>query len=481
MPVHFEEGLVKKLPMATACLVFAAATVISAITFAQTTDRSSGLTEYQRSGRDIFRELIEINTSPTMGSTKAAEAMAARLRAAGFPENDIRLVGPQPQHMNLVVRYRGSGTLRPVLFICHLDVVEALPKDWSFDPFAFREQDGYFYGRGTTDIKDEAADLVAAFIRLSKEGFKPNRDIILALTEDEEGGDANGVQWLLQNRRDLIDAEFCINPDGGGGEIKNGRHTVMAFQTSEKVYLDFTFEAKNKGGHSSMPVKDNAIYRLATALTRLQALDFPIALNETTRMSFERSALQETGQTRADMLAAAATPTDLAAANRLAAASPYYNSMLRTTCVATMLSGGHAENALPQSARANVNCRMLPDDTAEHVLTTIRSAVADPEVSVTCAYASTAGPRSPLRPDVMDALEQVTSSLWPGVVVTPVMSTGATDGKYLRAAGIPVYGVSGMFGEIDDVRAHGRDERIGVKEFYEGLEFMYRFIKAVGD
>jgi acetylornithine deacetylase/succinyl-diaminopimelate desuccinylase-like protein len=289
------------------------------------------------------------------------------------------------------------------------------------------------------------------------------------------------MQWLLQNRHDLIDVEFCINPDGGGGEIKKGRHTVMALQTSEKVYLDFTLEAKNKGGHSSMPVKDNAIYRLAAALTRLQALDFPIALNETTRMSFERSALQETGQTRADMLATAAIPTDIAAANRLAAASPYYNSMLRTTCVATMLSGGHAENALPQSARANVNCRMLPDDTAEHVLTTLRSAVADPEVSVTCAYASTAGPRSPLRTDVMDAVEQVTSSLWPGVVVTPVMSTGATDGKYLRAGGIPVYGVSGMFGEIDDVRAHGRDERIGVKEFYEGLEFMYRFIKAVGD
>ncbi len=470
----------KKLALPVAYLVFTAATLVSTRSVAATSGRAQELTEHQRSGRDIFRELIEINTSATMGSTKAAEAMAARLKAVGFPENEIELVGPQPQHMNLVVRYRGNGTLRPVLFICHLDVVEALPKDWSFDPFTFREQDGFFYGRGTSDIKDEAADLVAAFIRLRKEGFTPHRDLILALTEDEEGGDANGVRWLLQNRRDLIDAEFCINPDGGGGEMKDGRHTVMAFQTSEKVYLDFTLEAKNKGGHSSMPVRDNAIYLLAAALTRVQALEFPIALNETTRMSFERSALQETGQTRADMLAMARTPADTAAANRLAASSPYYNSMLRTTCVATMLSGGHAENALPQSARANVNCRMLPDDTPEHVLATLRSAIADPGVSVTCTYASTAGPRSPLRKDVLSAVERVSESLWPGVVVTPVMSTGATDGKFLRAAGIPVYGVSGMFADIDDVRAHGRDERIGVKEFYKGLEFMYRFIKELG-
>jgi acetylornithine deacetylase/succinyl-diaminopimelate desuccinylase-like protein len=228
-----------------------------------------------------------------------------------------------------------------------------------------------------------------------------------------------------------------------------------------------------------MPVSENAIYRLAAALVRLQGLEFPVALNETTRMSFERSALQETGQTRADMLAVATTPLDTAAAARLSASSPYYNSLMRTTCVATMLSGGHAENALPQTARANVNCRMLPDDTQEKVLATLQSAVADPQVSITCAYASAAGPRSPVRKDVMNAVERVTASMWPGVVVTPIMSTGATDGKYLRAAGIPVYGVSGMFGDIDDVRAHGRDERIGVKEFYEGLEFMYRFIKEL--
>jgi acetylornithine deacetylase/succinyl-diaminopimelate desuccinylase-like protein len=470
---------VNRLPLSVECFLLAAAMVVSPAAVAQTSAPVPALTDHQRSGREIFRELIEINTSPDMGSTKAAEAMAARLTAAGFPANDIQLIGPQPQHMNLVARYRGTGSRRPILFICHLDVVEALRQDWSVDPFAFVERDGYFYGRGTTDIKDEDADLVAALIRLRQEGFKPDRDIIVALTEDEEGGDANGVQWLLRNRRDLIDAEFCINPDGGGGEIKNGRHTVMALQTSEKVYLDYTLEVKNKGGHSSMPVSENAIYRLAAALVRLQGLEFPVALNETTRMSFERSALQETGQTRADMLAMATTPLDTAAAARLSASSPYYNSLMRTTCVATMLSGGHAENALPQTARANVNCRMLPDDTQEKVLATLQSAVADPQVSITCAYASAAGPRSPVRKDVMNAVERVTASMWPGVVVTPIMSTGATDGKYLRAAGIPVYGVSGMFGDIDDVRAHGRDERIGVKEFYEGLEFMYRFIKEL--
>ncbi len=467
----------KRFFLFAACFVFAAAA--SAAAFAQTSGSSPGITGHQRSGREIFRELIEINTSVTRGSTKAAEAMAARLKEAGFPENDVQIVGPQPEHMNLVVRYRGTPAVRPILFICHLDVVEAPRQDWSFDPFTFIERDGYFYGRGTTDIKDEAADLVAAFIRLKKEGFKPDRDIIIALTEDEEGGDANGVQWLLKNRRDLIDAEFAINPDGGGGEIKNGRPAVMELQTCEKVYLNYTLEAKNKGGHSSLPVKDNAIYRLAAALIRLKELEFPIALNETTRVFFERSARQETGQTQADMLAMALIPLDEAAARRLAASSPYYNSMLRTTCVATMLSGGHAENALPQTARANINCRMLPDDTAENVLATLRAAIADPQVTVACTYASTAGPRSPLHKDVMSAVESITGSMWPGVVVTPVMSTGASDGKFLRAAGIPVYGVSGMFADIDDTRAHGKDERIGVKEFYEGLEFTYRFIKAL--
>lgn len=428
---------------------------------------------------DIFAELIEINTTERIGSTKAAEAMAARLRSAGFPESDIHLAGPKPEHMNMVVRYHGKGTLPPVLFIGHLDVVEALREDWSFEPFRFLEKDGYFYGRGTSDMKGDDASLVSDLIRLRQEGFIPDRDIIVALTEDEEGGDANGVSWLIENHRDLIDAEYCINPDGGGGDIKNGKEILMNIQTSEKIYLDFTIEAHNKGGHSSLPVKENAIYELAWALTRLSKFDFPVRLNETVQIYFERNAAKGTGQIKADMLAMKEIPADKAVTDRLAKVSPYYNALMRTTCVATTLSGGHANNALPQTAKANVNCRMLPDDNPDNVMSTLKSIIDDPGIEITCNYQSVLSPPSALRKDILEKVDKLTASMWPGVVVTPVMSTGATDGKWLRRAGIPVYGISGMFGDIDDTRAHGRDERIGVKEFYDGLEFMYRLMKAV--
>ena len=289
----------------------------SVVVHAQTSEGSQSIIAHQRLARELFQELIEINTTLNVGSTKAAEAMAVRLRAAGFAENDVRILGPQPQHMNLVVRYRGKGTLLPILLIGHLDVVEALRQDWSFDPFTFFESDGYFYGRGAIDMKGDDASLIASLIRLKQEGFVPLRDIIVALTEDEENGDANGVQWLLANHRDLIDAEYCINPDGGGGNIKNGKEIVMTIQTSEKICIDYKLEVHNKGGHSAVPVKENAIYRLAEALTRLAKFDFPINLNETTRMFFERSALQETGQTKADMLTMARVPLDTAAASDL--------------------------------------------------------------------------------------------------------------------------------------------------------------------
>jgi acetylornithine deacetylase/succinyl-diaminopimelate desuccinylase-like protein len=381
--------------------------------------------------------------------------------------------------MNLVVRYRGTGNRRPILFIAHLDVVEALRGDWSFDPFTFLEKDGYFYGRGTLDMKCDVADLVANLIRLKQEGYVPDRDIIVALTEDEENGDANGVEWLLANQRGLIDADYCINPDGGQGEIKNGTHTVMELQTGEKMYCDVRFETTSKGGHSSLPVKGNAIYRLAGALLRVSQYEFPIKLNETTQLFFERSASRAVGETWSDMLAMAKLPLDTSAANRLARSSAYYNSIMRTTCVATMLGGGHAENALPQTAYANVNCRILPDETPEDVLARLKSVVADTQVTMTISHASIRSPFSPLRKDIMEPLEKITASMWPGVVVTPVMSTGASDGKFLRRAGIPVYGISGMFADIDDIRAHGRDERIGVTEFYEGVAFMYALIKAL--
>jgi len=449
------------------------------VCLAQTSGNADALSPSQKLARDVFRELIEINTTVNVGSTKAAEAMAARLKAAGFPESDIQLLGPRPQNKNLVVRYRGKGALRPILLIGHLDVVEARREDWSMDPFTFLEKEGYFYGRGTSDMKCDDADIVANFIRLKNEGFVPDRDLILALTEDEETGDANGVQWLLANRRDLIDAEFAINLEGGSGDLQHSKPILVEVQTSEKVFVSFQLEVKNEGGHSSLPVKENAIYRLAAGLIRLSQFDFPVRLNETTRTFFERIAGKETGQTKSDMLAILKTPLDTAAADRLAASSPYYNAMMRTTWVPTLLSGGHAENALPQSARATVNCRMLPDDTPENILATFHRILADSQIIVTQLAEARPAPLSPLRDDVMHNVEKLTASMWPGVPVTPVMSTGATDGKFLRQAGIPVYGVSGMFFDIDDIRAHGKDERIGVKEFYDGVVFMYQFIKLM--
>lgn len=441
--------------------------------------RAEDSSQYQKLAKDIFKELIEINSTSAYGSTKAAEAMAARLKSAGFPESDIQVIGPDQQHKNLVFRFHGGGKLKPVLFICHLDVVEALRKDWSIDPFTFLERDGYFYGRGTTDVKNEDASLIANVIRLKREGYQPNRDIIIALTADEEMGNANGVNWLVTNHRDLIEAEFCINPDGGGGDMKNGKPLTMAIQTSEKIYVSYRLEVKNVGGHSSLPVKDNAIYRLASGLTRLANFDFPVRLNETTYNFFMKIAASESDQVKSDIQAMLKIPLDTAAAGRLSASSAYYNAMMRTTCVATMMSAGHAENALPQTAQAIVNCRMLPDDNPETVMLVLKSVLADNQISVTCINTSFTAPLSPLRDDVTIPGSQISSSMWPGVNVTPIMSTGATDGKYLRRQGIAVYGVSGMFGDIDDVRAHGKDERIGVKEFYDGVEFMYRFIKAL--
>jgi acetylornithine deacetylase/succinyl-diaminopimelate desuccinylase-like protein len=440
----------------------------------------SALNPNQQRARDIFRELIEINTTDSTGDcTKAAEAVAARFRAAGFASADVEVVGPSAKKQNVVARLRGTGAGRPILLLAHLDVVEARREDWSFDPFVFLERDGYFYGRGTNDIKSGAAVLVADLIRLKQEGYRPDRDLIVALTADEEGGGANGVAWLLRNRKDLVDAEFCLNTDGGGGELRKGAKVANELQTSEKVYLSFRLETRNSGGHSSLPVKDNAIYHLAEGLARLAAFEFPVRLNETTRAFFEKMSGVEKGAVADDMRALAAVPPDAAAAARLSASSPYYNSLMRTTCVATRLEGGHADNALPQLARAIVNCRMLPEDSPQEVKDALVRVLADPAIAVTAVGAPRPSPASPLRPDVVRAVDAVTAAMWPGVPVVPIMSTGATDGLHLRRAGVPVYGVSGLFDDIDDVRAHGRDERMAVWAFFDGLEFMYRLEKAL--
>jgi len=427
--------------------------------------------------RDIYKQLIEINTTESIGNmTTAAEAMAVRLRDAGFPASDVQVLTPEPRHGNLVARLHGTGQQKPLLLLAHLDVVEANRADWSVDPFILLEKDGYFYGRGTGDDKAMAAIWIATLIRLKREGFVPNRDLIVALTSDEETGDYNGVQWLVKDHRDLIDAAYALN-EGGSGATRKGKYLYNGVGASEKVYITFRLAAHNKGGHSSVPTKSNAIYELANALTKLEAFQFPVNLNEVTRGYFSKLADIEGGQAGADMRAVAATG-DAAAAARLSD-TPSYNARLRTTCVATRLEGGHADNALPQMAAATVNCRVLPGEDPEMIRTTIVNAINDPGIEITWVDRARPSVASPLTPEVMRPIEQITQQFWPGVPVMPLMATGASDGLYLRNAGIPTYGVSGIFGDIDDSRSHGRDERIGVQQFYDGAQFLYTLVKRL--
>jgi acetylornithine deacetylase/succinyl-diaminopimelate desuccinylase-like protein len=438
--------------------------------------------------RAIFKQLVEINTTESAGNvTKAAETMAARLREAGFADEDVIVAGPVERKKNLVVRYRGNGQRPPVLFIGHLDVVEARREDWSMDPFQFIEQDGNFYGRGTRDMKAGDAILVTSFLRLKREGYQPDRDLIVALTADEETGDSNGIDWLLKEHKDWINAEYCINLDGGEFERLRGERVLAGLQASEKVYADYQFETTNPGGHSSIPGPDNAIYELAAALSKLERFAFPVKINEITRQYFSESAGFTSGQIAADLRGAAQEPPNAAAIQHLSTI-PYYNSLLRTTCVATMLAGGHAPNALPQSARANVNCRIFPGEDPEEVLKTLQRVVADPRVKVTLVAEKTsdgklipivAVPPSALQPELTKALERTLSTMWTGMQVVPTMSTGATDGKYLRIAGIPTFGIACMFFDMEDDRSHGKDERVGVQDFYDGVEFGYRFMKSL--
>ena len=433
--------------------------------------------------RDIYKQLIEINTTDSVGSTTvAAEAMAQRLRDAGYAASDVQVIGPNARKGNLVARLRGTGAQKPMLLICHLDVVEARREDWSMDPFQFIEKDGYFYGRGSGDIKDGDAILMTAMIRLKQEGFKPDRDIILALTADVEGGRSNGVEWLIKNHRDLIDAEFILNPDAGDFELDQGKKLLVGVQAAEKLYQDFDVKVTNPGGHSSLPGKENAIYELADGLTRLEHYQFPFELSEVTREYFKREADIVGGSTGADMKAILKSPPDEAAIARLSE-SPFYNARMRTTCVATRLEGGHANNALPGMARANVNCRILPGHTPDQVQATLEKVLADPKISVSQIVSSGSGlrsnPLSTLQPTVMTAVEKVAAEMWPGVPVVPVLDAGASDGAISRAAGFPTYGIPGVFMDVDDDRSHGRDERIRVASFYEGVDFYYRLIKTL--
>jgi acetylornithine deacetylase/succinyl-diaminopimelate desuccinylase-like protein len=428
--------------------------------------------------RAIYAELVEINTTDSVGdNTAAAQAMAKRLRDAGFPDADLQLLVPHERKGNLVARLHGTGKRKPLLLLAHLDVVEARREDWSIDPFKFLEKDGYYYGRGSSDDKAMASIFVANLIRLKREGYVPDRDLILALTSDEEGGDWNGVDFLVKQHRELIDAAYGLN-EGGRGQIKDGRKLANTVGTSEKVYLSFALEAKNPGGHSSVPRKDNAIYELAAALGRLSTYRFPARLTDTTRLYFERLAASQPAELAASMRGVAKTPPDPAAVAKLSEI-PIYASTLRTTCVATRLAGGHADNALPQMARATVNCRMHPSDPPDWVRERLVEAVADPQVTVTPIGSAHPSPESPIHPELFPAVEKLTEAMWPGVPVLPTMGTGATDSLYLRGVGIPMYGVSGIFGDVDDSRAHGRDERVPVPSYHEGREFLYRLVKAL--
>ena len=430
--------------------------------------------------RDLLKTLVEINTTHAHGSTEAAKAIQGWLLTAGFAPDDVVLLAPpdRPAKGNVVVRYRGKHSRDAVLFLGHLDVVEAKPEDWSVDPFKLTRHEGWFYGRGTIDMKDGDAALVESLIRLKREKFIPDRDVIVAFTADEEaGGDANGPAFLLREHRDLIDAALVVNLDGGGGNTKNGERQFFEVGTSEKTYVTFTLETTSPGGHGSLPGPDNAIYRLAAGLGRVEAFKFPVMLTATTRTGFDKLGDLESGSLATDMHAVAEAQPDLAAAERLSR-NVRLNAELRTTCVATLISGGHAENALPQRARATIQCRMLPGDSADHVQNLLVATLADPAIHVTLDAPPIVSPESPPTPQILKKVTLLAHSMWPNVPIIPTMATGFSDDRQTRNAGMVSYDINGVWQDVDENRAHGRDERIGIQAFDESVEFTYRLLKA---
>jgi len=430
--------------------------------------------------REIYKELVEINTTDSVGDTlRAAEAMAARLKAGGLPAADVQVFSTGPRKGNVVARLRGTGARKPILLIAHLDVVEAKPEEWKFDPFKLQEVDGYFRGRGSIDDKAMASIFVANLIEYQKEGFKPDRDIVLALTADEELSDSphDGAHYLLDHHRELVDAEFAIN-EGGPGALRDGKPFRLQVQHAEKVYQTYILEVTDRGGHSASGRRDNGIYRLADALRRLSQFDFPVGLNAVTRTFFERMAAVEAPPTAEAMKAMLAGRTDNDAVMPLTT-RPDYNAVIRTTCVPTLLAAGHAENALPQTARATVNCRILPDQDVADVERTLKRVIADDNVKVIPKGRAVLSPASPINPEVMRAIEALAGEMWPGVPVIPTMSGGYTDSRWLRNAGIPSYGVSGLFVDPVNSGVHGLNEQVGVKELYGSKEFLYRLVKTL--
>jgi acetylornithine deacetylase/succinyl-diaminopimelate desuccinylase-like protein len=453
---------------------------VTGIFLATASAEAQTLSQSEQQARDIYQELIEINTTQSVGDTlQAAKAMAARLATAGYPADDVQVFEVAPKRGNLVARYRGGDKEKPMLLVAHLDVVEAKPEDWSTDPFKLVEKDGYFYARGSSDDKYMAAALVNVMAQLKQEKFKANRDIVLVLETDEEIRDADGlgITWLIKNHKALLDAEFALN-EGDNVGMKDGQVQYVGLQTSEKLPQSYWLEVRNKGGHSSRPTKDNAIYRLAEGLTRLEKYDFPLKFTDTTRVYLDRMSKIEGGQVGEDMAAVLKIPPDPAAVSRLSALPPY-NAILRTTCVATRLEGGHADNALPQLARAMVNCRIMPGTSPETVNKTLVQVLADDQISVVPLAQDTPSAPSPLNKKLIATIEKVAAKFWPGVPLLPTLSTGATDSRFLRNIGIPSYGHSGLADDIFDNRLHGKDERILVKSFYDGQAYLYELIKAL--
>jgi len=429
--------------------------------------------------REILKDLVEIPSTDSDGTARAAQMLAGRLAAAGFPKEDVQVLGPDAKTQNLVARLRGSNpNARAVLLLAHIDVVPARREDWSLDPWTFVEREGWYYGRGTSDNKAGAAMLVTNLIRLKREGWQPARDIVVLLTGDEET-DQNGIKWMLRDHRALIDAEIALNTDGGGIRTRDGVPVFFDVQASEKIYADYQLEVTDAGGHSSLVRPGNPIYTLSAALTRIGEHQFPLHVNDAARIFLERSSYTETGQTAIDMRAVAAVPPDQAAAGRLSR-SPVYNAQLRTTCVATRVEAGHANNALPQLARAVVNCRILPGLSGAEVERVIRQLAGD-KVKVTVLEPPVSSPPSPLTPALLDRLDRLVARHWPKLPVIPTMVAGATDGMYTRSAGIPTYGVSAINEDPEDVRAHGRDERVGVESFHKAAEFWLNLMRTFGD
>jgi acetylornithine deacetylase/succinyl-diaminopimelate desuccinylase-like protein len=429
--------------------------------------------------REIFEALVEIPTTETEGTARAAQMLAERLIAAGVPKADVRVLGPDEKTQNLVVRFRGKDPqARALLLMAHIDVVPARREDWSVDPWIFLERDGWFYGRGTSDNKAGASMLVANIMQLKRQGWQPGRDIIVLLTGDEETSQ-NGIKWMLAEHRSLIDAGLALNTDGGGVRTRNGVPVFFDVQASEKIYADYQLEVTDAGGHSSLVRPDNPIYVLSAALNRIGEHQFPLHVTDAARLFLERSSHTETGQTAIDMRAVAATPPNQAAAGRLSR-SPFYNAQLRTTCVATRVEAGHANNALPQLARAVVNCRILPGLPGGEVERVLRQLAGD-KVKLTVLEPPVSSPPSPLTPEFLARLERLVAEQWPKLPVIPTMIAGATDGMYTRSAGIPTYGVSALNEDPEDVRAHGKDERVNVESFYKAAGFWLNLMRTFGD